>query len=68
MRLSKADSQRKFCGLGINLGILGNIQLLVGTAEAGKVGAGATTKLKTLGWAKIIVRNKDKTLYRISVA
>ena len=42
--------------------------MLAVTAEAVKVGAGAITKLKTLELAKIIVRNNDKTLYRISVA
>ena len=42
--------------------------MLVGTAEAVKVGAGAITKLKSLEWAKIIVRNNDKTPERIPVA
>ena len=42
--------------------------MLAGTAEAVKVGAGATTKLKTLQLAKNIVRNNDKTPERIPVA
>ena len=37
-----------------------NILLLVVTAEAVKVGAGAITKLKSLELAKNIVRNNDK--------
>ena len=36
--------------------------MLAGTAEAGKVGAGAITKLKSLEWAKNIVRNHEKHL------
>ena len=44
------------------------MQLLVGTVEALKVGAGAITKLKSLEWAKNIVRNNDKTPDRIPVA
>ena len=42
--------------------------MLVGTAEAVKVSAGAITKLKTLDLANNIVRNNDKTFERISVA
>ena len=42
--------------------------MLVGTAEAVKVGAGAITKLKSLELAKSIVRNNDKTPDKIPVA
>ena len=42
--------------------------MLVVTAKAVKVGAGATTKLKTLESAKYKVRNPDKTPERIPVA
>ena len=38
------------------------------TAEAVKVGVGAKTKLKSLDWAKNIVRNHEKTPQRIPVA
>ena len=54
--------------VGQELGYLGNFQLLAGTAEAVKVGAGAKTKLKSLEWAKNIARNKDKTPDRFYVA
>ena len=36
-------------------------------AEAIKVGAGAITMLKSIDWAKDIVRNNDKTPKRLSV-
>ena len=42
--------------------------MLAGTAEAVKVGAGATTELKTLELARSIVRNNDKTPERTPVA
>ena len=42
--------------------------MLAVTTEAVKVGAGAITKLKSLESAKNIVRNNDKTLWRIPVA
>ena len=42
--------------------------MLTGTAEAVKVGAGAITKLKSLEWAKNIVRNNGKTPDRIFAA
>ena len=42
--------------------------MLAGTTEAVKVGAGAITKLKSLEIAKNIVRNNEKTPYRIPVA
>ena len=42
--------------------------MLVGTAEAVKVGAGALTKLKSLEWPKNIVRNNGRRPDRIHVA
>ena len=47
--------------VGSKLGCSVNIQLLAVTAEAVKVGAGATTKLKSLERAKNKVKNNDKT-------
>ena len=42
--------------------------MLVGTAEAVKVGARAITKLKTLEGAENVVRNNNKKLERNPVA
>ena len=48
--------------------VLRDIQLLAGTPEAVRVGAGAITNLKSLELAKKIVKNNERTPERIPVA